>query len=69
MSCRYLENVLSWQDNSKTILRCLEDVLCRLGDLVRKSAIRTKGSHGPSGLNADFWCKVLCTVDARYLEP
>ena len=31
MSCRYLENVLSRQDNSKTILRCLEDVLCRLG--------------------------------------
>ena len=32
MSCRYLENVLSRQDNSKTILRCLEDVLCRLGN-------------------------------------
>ena len=31
MSCRYLENVLSRQGNSKTILRCLEDVLCRLG--------------------------------------
>ena len=28
---RYLENVLSRQDNSKTILRCLEDVLCHLG--------------------------------------
>ena len=32
MSCRYLENVLSRQDNSKTILRCLEDVLCRQGN-------------------------------------
>ena len=31
MSCRYLGNVLSRQDNSKTILRCLEDVLCQLG--------------------------------------
>ena len=31
MSFRYLENVLSRQDNSKTILRYLEDVLCRLG--------------------------------------
>ena len=31
MSCRYLENVLSRQYNSNTILRCLEDVLCRLG--------------------------------------
>ena len=29
-------------------------------DLVRKSAIRTKGSHGPSGLDADFWSKILC---------
>ena len=29
-------------------------------DLVRKSAIRTKGSHGPSGLDADFWSKFLC---------
>ena len=26
-------------------------------DLVRKSAIRTKGSHGPLGLDADFWRK------------
>ena len=24
-------------------------------DLVRKSAIRTKGSHGPSGLDADLF--------------
>ena len=31
MSCRYLEKVLSKQGNSKTIVRCLEDVLCRLG--------------------------------------
>ena len=31
MSSRYLKNVLSRQVNSKTILRCLEDVLCRLG--------------------------------------
>ena len=31
MSCRYLENVTSKQDNSKTILKCFEDVLCRLG--------------------------------------
>ena len=29
-------------------------------DLVRKSAIRTKSSHGPSGLDADFWSKILC---------
>ena len=29
-------------------------------DLVRKSAIRTKCSHGPSGLDADFWSKILC---------
>ena len=29
-------------------------------DLVRKSAIRTKGSLGPSGLDADFWSKILC---------
>ena len=28
-------------------------------DLVRKCAIRTKGSHGPSGLKADFWSKIL----------
>ena len=28
-------------------------------DLKRKSAIRTKGSHGPSGLDADFWSKIL----------
>ena len=27
---------------------------------MRKSAIRTKGSHGPSGLDADFWSKILC---------
>ena len=33
MSYRYLENVLSRQDNSKTILRCIEDVLCRLGSV------------------------------------
>ena len=33
MSYRCLANVLSRQDNSKTILRCLEDVLCRLGKL------------------------------------
>ena len=33
MSCRYLENVLSRQDNSKAILRCLEDVLCQLGNM------------------------------------
>ena len=36
MFCRYLENVLSRQDNSKAILRCLEDVLCRLGKLFWK---------------------------------
>ena len=29
-------------------------------DLVRKCAIRTKGSHGPSGLDADSWSKILC---------
>ena len=29
-------------------------------DLVRKCAIRTKGSHGPSGLDGDFWSKILC---------
>ena len=29
-------------------------------DLVRKCAIRTKGSHGPSGLDADSWSKTLC---------
>ena len=29
-------------------------------DLVRKCAIRTKGLHGPSGLDADFWDKILC---------
>ena len=29
-------------------------------DLVRKSAIRTKSSHGLSGLDADFWSKILC---------
>ena len=34
MSCKYLKNVLSRQDNSKTILRCLEDNLCRLGNHV-----------------------------------
>ena len=31
MSCRYLESVLSKHNNSKRILRCLEDVLCWLG--------------------------------------
>ena len=30
-SCRYLKNGLSRLDNSKTILRCLENVLFRLG--------------------------------------
>ena len=29
-------------------------------DLVKKCAIRTKGSHGPSGLDADFWSKTPC---------
>ena len=29
-------------------------------DLVRKCAIRAKGSHGPSGLDAIFWSKILC---------
>ena len=29
-------------------------------DLVRKCAIRTKGSHRPSGLDGDFWSKILC---------
>ena len=29
-------------------------------DLVRKCMIRTKGSHGPSGLDVDFWGKILC---------
>ena len=33
MSFRHLKNVLSRQDNSKTKVRCLEDVLCRLGFL------------------------------------
>ena len=28
-------------------------------DLVRKCAIRTKGQHGPSGLDAKFWSKIL----------
>ena len=31
MFCRYLKNVPSRRDNSKTILRCLENALCRLG--------------------------------------
>ena len=29
-------------------------------DLMRKYAIRTKGSHGPSGLDAKSWSKILC---------
>ena len=29
-------------------------------DLVIKRAIRTKGLHGSSGLDADFWRKILC---------
>ena len=29
-------------------------------DLVNKSAIRTRGSHGPSGLDGNFWSKILC---------
>ena len=29
-------------------------------EIVRKSATRTKGSHGSSGLVADFWSKMLC---------
>ena len=29
-------------------------------ELVRKCAIRTKGFRGPSGLDADFWRKILC---------
>ena len=29
-------------------------------DLARKCAIKTKGSHGSSGLDADFWSKILC---------
>ena len=29
-------------------------------DLVRKCAIRTKGSHRPSGQDGDFWSKILC---------
>ena len=28
-------------------------------DLVRKCTIRIKGSHGPSGLDADFWSETL----------
>ena len=32
----------------------------RNADLVRKCAIRIKGSHGPSGLDANFWSKILC---------
>ena len=28
--------------------------------LVRKCAIRTQGLRGPSGLDADFWSKILC---------
>ena len=28
--------------------------------LVTNCAIRTKGSHGSSGLDADFWSKILC---------
>ena len=40
MSCRYLENVLSRQDNSKAILRCFEHVLCRLGLVPDKIEIK-----------------------------
>ena len=29
-------------------------------DLVRKSAIRTEGSQGTSGLDVDFCSKILC---------
>ena len=32
---------------------------------MRKCAIRTKGSHGPSGLDADFWSKILCNSTFR----
>ena len=28
-------------------------------DLVRKCAIRTTGSHGPSRLGTNFWIKIL----------
>ena len=31
-------------------------------DLVRKCAIKLKGSDGPSGLDADFWSKILCNT-------
>ena len=27
---------------------------------MRKCAIRTKGSHGPSGLDVDFWSEISC---------
>ena len=29
-------------------------------DLVKKCTIGTKGLHGPSGLDANFWSKMLC---------
>ena len=28
-------------------------------ELIRKSAVRTKGASGPSGLDADFWRKII----------
>ena len=42
MSFRYLENVLSRKGNPKTILRCLEDVLCPLGQRSGLTQVKRK---------------------------
>ena len=39
------------------------------GDSVRKCAIRTKGSHGPSGLDANFWSTSIDRLVAGQLIP
>ena len=35
-------------------------------DFVRKCVIKNKGLHGPSGLDADFWSKILCNSTYGY---
>ena len=37
-------------------------------DIVRQCVIRTKGSYGPLGLGADFWCKFSFQVNS-YVIP
>ena len=54
MSFRHLKNVLLRQDNSKTKVKCPEDVLCRLGVITIASCLEY------SVLTTEIIC--ICTV-------